>query len=585
MDHLSPATGHDPAAPAYERHLPEKTVLYGVVQSELESFLARSSRPGGVSPPASRSGPPPTVVPRLTKQPLPDLEWHVEIAMGSLGDGVLDALGEAAVIGEKADLPVALLAVALLSVALPGCGAAGPSSRSAGPRLNVLLLTVDTLRPDHLGCMGYARRTSPNIDALAARGVIFRQAITAAGRTVQSFPSIMTGVYPYVHGLRSEGQSTLVLEGRQTLTRVLHDHGYDSFAVTEGLNVGLHHGFDMYDPEIYLDQQGKKVYLPTRDDREASRKAVNWLRGRRDTSRPFFLWMRYNAPHWPYQAPPPFGEMFDPDYHGSHTFNQGQKPDHRRGDIIFGQTRLPAREVEHAVAHYDGEVAYADQAIGDLLQAVQKMGGTGRTLVVLTADHGESLGEHDYFFEHGAYLYEPLVRVPLIIVAPGVLPAGRTISTLVRTIDIMPTVIDLVGLPIPDGVQGRSLLPLMRGEDHAPAPLAYCESGRNYFKEDPKQFVPGTAGRWRMMRSERFKLILIPRDPEPIWELYDLQADPDETTNVLDRYPDEAAPLRQALLDALSHDPGRDDRSEGEVPGDLREKLRSLGYIGGGDGQ
>jgi arylsulfatase A-like enzyme len=211
------------------------------------------------------------------------------------------------------------------------------------------------------------------------------------------------------------------------------------------------------------------------------------------------------------------------------------------------------------------------------------MGETARTVVLITADHGEALGEHDYFFEHGAYLYEPVVRVPLIVAAPGLLPEGKVIDPVTRTIDIMPTLIDLAGLPVPDGLQGRSLVGLARGVDRGAAPPAYCESGRNYFKENPRQYVEGTAGKWRMMRDDRFKLIMIPRDPDPVWEFYDLQADPGETVNVMDRFPAEADRLRRALLAIVAADPGRDDRDEPPVPEGLGDQLHSLGYVGGGD--
>src|SRR3989442_14560881 len=214
----------------------------------------------------------------------------------------------------------ALLAPLAL-VALCACAGGGMPASTPRGRPNVLLITVDTLRPDHLGCYGYERPTSQSIDTLARRGVLFRVAITAAGRTVQSFPSILTGVYPMVHGLRYEGQTHEILEGRLTLTRVLKENGYESFAVTQGLNVGLHRDFDMYDPDIYLDAAGKKVYLPTKSDSDASRKAVQWLRRRERKDAPFFLWARYNAPHWPYEAPAPYTDMFDPGYKGPHTFN------------------------------------------------------------------------------------------------------------------------------------------------------------------------------------------------------------------------------------------------------------------------
>ena len=440
---------------------------------------------------------------------------------------------------------------------------------------------MDTLRPDHLGCLGYARPTSPAIDALAARGVVFEQAVTAAGRTVQSFPSILTGVNPPTHGLRYEGQSTEAIAGRFTLTRGLKDAGYDAFAVTQGLNVGLHRDFDVYDPDIYLDPEGKKVWVPTRNDFEATQKGLQWLRGRRGRKEPFFLWLRYNAPHWPYDPPAPYAERFDPDYKGAHTFNEEAGPGVERGDIIFGRTRLPEREVQHAVAHYDGEVAYADAAIAELLRGVDALGATERTIVVVTADHGESLGEHDYFFEHGAYLYEPVVRVPLIITAPGRLPAGRRVKTLGRTIDIVPTVLDLAGLSIPKGLDGISLVPWARGETKEPGTPAYSESGRNFYAENPRQKVPGVAGKWRMMRDDRWKLLLIPDHPEPQWELYDLAVDPGESKNVLAEHPAEADRLRRLLLAIVSRDPLRDDHDEPDLPDGLEEQLRSLGYVGG----
>jgi len=482
-------------------------------------------------------------------------------------------------------LVAAALLVACGAAPQPGAqgpGSAGQAPGAAGGRLpNVLLITVDTLRPDHLGCYGYNRKTSPNIDLLARRGVVFRQAISAAGRTVQSFPSILTGVYPMVHGLRYEGQRLEVLGDRLTLTRVLKVRGYDTFAVTQGLNVGLHRDFDLYDPDVYLDAAGRKVYLPAHNDREASRKGTQWLRGRRGAPAPFFLWMRYNAPHWPYEAPEPYRERFDAAYHGLHTFNEEAGPGVERGDLIFGAVRLPSREIEHAVAHYDGEVAYADEAIGELLKTLVELGDFDRTLVIVTSDHGESLGEHDYFFEHGAYLYDPTVRVPLILTAPGRLRPGRMVESQARTIDIFPTIVDLLGLPAPEGLQGISLLPWASGQALGPGPVAYAESGRNFYKENPRQYVDGVAGKWRMLRTERSKLIMIPKDPEPIWEFYDLRADPGERVNLAADRPAGLKEMKKDLLDLIAQDPARDDREEPPLPPELREELRSLGYVGG----
>jgi len=480
--------------------------------------------------------------------------------------------------GRRATATALLAPLAFLGL----CACAGGGTPASPPRgrPNVLLITVDTLRPDHLGCYGYTRPTSPFIDTLARRGVVFRVAVTAAGRTVQSFPSILTGVYPMTHGLRYEGQSHEIMAGRLTLTRALKDAGYESFAVTQGLNVGLHRDFDMYDPDIYLDPQGNKVFLPSRTDSDASRKAIQWLRGRKRKDAPFFLWVRYNAPHWPYEPPAPYAETFDPDYRGPSRFNDEIGAGVERGDIVFGRTRLPDREVRHAVALYDGEVLVADRAAGELFRALESMGLLAGTIVVVTADHGESLGEHGYYFEHGAYLYEPTVRVPLIVSYPPSLPPGTVVETQARTIDIMPTILDVAGLPVPAGLDGVSLLGRILGDQDGPVPFAYSESGRNFYKENPRQYVDGVAGKWRMMRSDRYKLIMIPtKTGGPIWEFYDLKADPGETTNVLGRHPEEEAALRKALLDLLSRDPGKDDQEEPPLPPELKENLRSLGYV------
>jgi arylsulfatase A-like enzyme len=172
--------------------------------------------------------------------------------------------------------------------------------------------------------------------------------------------------------------------------------------------------------------------------------------------------------------------------------------------------------------------------------------------------------------------------VPLVLVAPGRLPAGRRVDNLASTIDIVPTLLELAGVPRPEGLQGRSLVPWALGRTTAPGDPAYCESGRNFYPENPRQYIDGIAGKWRMMRDDRFKLILIPKDPQPIWEFYDLHADPGETTNVLEKFPADVARLRAALDAILDADPGRGDRANPPLPEGLEEQLRSLGYVGGG---
>jgi arylsulfatase A-like enzyme len=154
-----------------------------------------------------------------------------------------------------------------------------------------------------------------------------------------------------------------------------------------------------------------------------------------------------------------------------------------------------------------------------------------------------------------------------------------------RTIDIMSTILDLAGIPIPAGLQGVSLVSRTREGGDRPVPPAYSESGRNFYPENRRQYIGGIAGKWRMLRTSRYKVIMIPKIPEPIWEVYDLQADSGETVNLIDRLPEDAARLQATLLEFVAEDPGRNDREEPPLPDELREHLRSLGYVGGSDSE
>ncbi len=428
------------------------------------------------------------------------------------------------------------LAVALL-VALAFGGfrsrQAGTGGASAAG-MNVLLVTLDTTRADRLGCYGYASARTPRLDRLAAEGVRFLNATAAVPITLPSHASILTGLYPFEHGVRNNGNFYLA-ERFETLASVLGKHGYRTAAFVSTFildrRYGLARGFDTYDDRMEeAPALGSGLEAERRGDRTAAA-LMKWLEGdaRPGASAPFFAWLHLYDPHEPYQPPPPFQGLF-------------------------------------ASSPYDGEVAFADQSVAAVLDELARLGLLDRTLVAVVADHGESLGDHGEE-THSMFLYESAIRVPLILWRPGVLPAGRVVAPPVRTLDLSPTILDLLGAPPLAAPHARSLRAVMEGRSQEPPLAVYAET---YV---PKLAMGGAA--LRALRDERFKLIDAPRP-----ELYDLARDPGETQN---RYPDEprAAQALRGELERLTAG-GSGAMNVRPVDKETVEKLEALGYVGAG---
>ncbi|HEU4403485.1 MAG TPA: sulfatase-like hydrolase/transferase [Candidatus Polarisedimenticolia bacterium] len=439
----------------------------------------------------------------------------------------------------------ALLALVLVlgSAALWRVVFRGPGGTPERP--SVLLITIDTLRADRLGCYGYAAGETPQIDRLAAGGVLFEQASTAAPLTLPSHVSILTGTYPAFHGVRNNGTYRLGPEAT-TLAEVLQGKGDATGAVIGGYPLaarfGLAQGFDTYDDS--LPPEGvRQLSYRERKGEEVTRAGLAFLekhsRGR------FFLWLHYFDPHAPYDPPAPYAERF-------------------------------------RAAPYDGEVAYVDRQVGTILGALDRLGARRHTLVALLSDHGEGLGDHGEA-THGVFLYQSTLRVPLVLSLPGFLPAGRRVTAPVRTIDLMPTILGLAGLAVPEDVEGTSLVALATGAGSGADPglRAVAES-----------VAPRENYGWSDLASIRigdWKYIQAPRQ-----ELYDLRSDPSEKNDLAGaRAADELARYREALDGTLSDSARRAEggrRSGGDarsgaagVRQDLDqtalERLRSLGYI------
>jgi len=450
----------------------------------------------------------------------------------------------------------------LLILAASGCGGESappdlippeiPPAAAGAPPLttarNVLLITVDTLRADRLGCYGYKAAETPVMDALAARGVRFETSCAHVPITLPSHASILTGLEPCAHGLHDNGTYTAG-DGLLTLAEIFKGRGYATGAVV-GSHVldsryGLDQGFDVYDDDFTAPRRQKKRLFTERQAEEVAQRGMEWLTGRanarlagREDARlqgreeePFFLWLHFFDPHMGYEPPEPFRSRF-------------------RRDL------------------YSGEIAYTDYWIGKVLEHLAALGNgsvAARTITVLTADHGEALGEHGED-THAFFIYQSTIRVPLIVQCPGFAPGVA--QGLARGIDIVPTLLELLGIDADPGIAGRSLVPAMRG---APRPrLCYLETE-----------MPLSRG-WAPLRgvtNDRWKFIEAPRP-----ELYDLEEDPGETRNIYGERSAIAGRLREELERLLAAGAGSGAAERKELTREEREIFEALGYAAGARG-
>jgi len=400
---------------------------------------------------------------------------------------------------------------------------------STRPTVNVLLITLDTTRADHLGCYGHAAALTPALDGLAAQGVQFERAYTPAPLTLPSHASLMTGLYPPEHGLFVNGMGRLP-DSLPTLAGLLTDAGYDTAAFISSFvlnsKFGLQRGFATYSEDLAPGDPTRNVLERQRDGKLVVDAALAWLDQSR--RRPFFCWVHFYDAHQPYQArTEEFGDRF--------------------------QSRP-----------YDGEIAYVDRQVQRLINYLDGHRLREQTVIVVVGDHGEGLGDH-VEREHGLTLYNNVLHVPCIWSGQGI-AAGHRVRQPVTLVDMTPSLLDLLQHRRPARFSGRSLLPALSGEEIAGA-TCYSATDDPFLEHGCVPLRSLTTDFWKYIRT---------KDPE----LYDLAADPGETVNLAGQFPERVADL-EAELYALEHSFRSIEASAVSLSARDRQALASLGYLGG----
>jgi arylsulfatase A-like enzyme len=419
----------------------------------------------------------------------------------------------------------------------------------AAPGLpNIVFVSLDTLRADHVGVYSDGRIRTPLLDRLAAEGVRFDRAIAQVPTTTPSHVSMFTSLYPFAHGAKNGIPMRPELA---TLPQILRGIGYQTAAfaaayTTKSNVTGLASGFD-----TYVDSLNPWIPFLSRDDVEplafyraldrlagneisaavVNRRIASWLAD--GPARPLFLWVHYFDPHLPYDPPSAYRDLY---------------------------TDPADSKIERDLALYAGEVTHTDAQLAELFEVLEEQGVLEDAIVVVTSDHGEAFGEpHPHVtFGHGKYLYDSALWVPLIFWGPGRVPAGHIVEGVVQSIDLAPTLLELLGIPAPASFEGRSLASTFT--TNAGDEAAFSQTSSFY---EPRYAV----------RTDAYKLIVSSEDGEE--ELFDLTADPNETTNVIEERPEVAEKLRQRLWSTLEH--GHDASTP--LDAETRERLRAMGYL------
>jgi len=493
-------------------------------------------------------------------------------------------------------LAVVLVATFALNQSVPTAAAAATAFQP-GNRPNVILITLDTVRADHLSLYGYARPTTPNLEQLARESVVYSEAVSAGNMTLSTHASIFTGLYPSRHGAHPSPErywGMPLSSNFPSLPQLLLDQGYRTAAVVANYAYlatafGFGRGFERYDARsavpflspsraLFLRSRVRNYltrFMPLRSFQALTRRADDINREafaeldelRRD-SRPFFLFINYMDAHWPYVPPPPYDSMYPgkaPRFTNARYFDM-------EDDLLALRREPTPAERSHLESQYDGALTYLDFEIGKLIERLKQTGVYSKTLLVITADHGEALGERS-LIGHGLSVYQDQVHVPLLIKFPSgtrAVPAGTEVEDPVSSVDLLPTIFDTLAYSAPPGIQGRSLRSQAASQDLPRPVFSECFPALRLMNLHP-----------RFKRVERavflgsLKLI---RSTQGKRELYDLAQDPGEAQNVYASAGPSAGTLETSLVKWAEAAAGQAQTVPKLERGTV-EKLRSLGYV------
>ena len=419
---------------------------------------------------------------------------------------------------------------------------------------NVILISIDALRSDHLSCYGYKRNTSPNIDELAKEGVLFTQAIAQSSHTPPSMNSILTSAMPNEHLLIKWGD--FLNPKLPTITKILKSKGYKTIFAGENNNFqkGLH-GFSKYFDIFYQNPSSETI----------TDKIIGFI-NTECKDKPFFIWVHYMDVHG-YEPSKPFDALFIND----EWYDQQKKlPIVKPFPFSYGFGGIPEtlakekgyiKNPDYYIAQYDGAVRTVDEEIGRLLQNLKDSHLDEKTIIIITADHGEMLGEHNYYFHHGGFLYEPLINVPLIIKCNNDIPSGSVINTQVSAhLDIAPTILDFLKIDIPKTMEGVSLLDIILHK-----------------KEYPRQYI-FIGEEYSCIRGNNWKLIYNNTYNKKSYKLYNLKEDNQEQNNLVSKEKEMFQFLRQKL-DEYKEANYKNNRTKTLLDEQTKEGLKSLRYV------
>ncbi len=397
-----------------------------------------------------------------------------------------------------------------------GVAAEANPAQNTGGATNVVLITISTLRADHVSCFGYERRTTPNLDKTAKERILFRNAFAASGWMMPAYGSIFTSLYPSTHGATHIDKK--LSDKHETMTEILKKNGYycAGFCCGPRLNrkYGFGQGFDLYD-DYSVPMMLESLAFEDEETPDINKKrtndlindaAIRWLR--KNKHQPFFLFVHYYDNHWDYLPPAPYNQMYDPGYKGPIDGTEIAR------EPLFSNP--PKQEdIEHIIALYDGEVRQTDEDLGEMLECLSEARLWDNSIVIILGDHGDLFYEHGHTSHHG--VYDELIHIPLVVSIPRMQAGTKVVNALVSQLDILPTILDYLEIPIPEICRGASFRPLIEGTAGTVNDFVFTE------------YTGGAAPDTYALRSTRYKYCRQARS-EPF--AYDLTKDPGEQNKI-----------------------------------------------------